>query len=167
MVLELYCRKAKRKREGKRKRHVGHGYVERRVAATATTSCSYRSSAQLFKYAQKHYHKPAQYAGKFALIAHNYTKTLFNAGRYDDAIDVAEQGRKICVKYTHYQFLPGLLDFLGGCYFYKRELEKCKEYYRTAHCLYKITGNDRDRVLLEEAAKRRLNQKFPFNHSNY
>jgi hypothetical protein len=30
MVLELYCRKAKRKREGKRKRHVGHGYVERR-----------------------------------------------------------------------------------------------------------------------------------------
>ena len=122
---------------------------------------------QLFKYAQKHYHKPAQYAGKFALIAHNYTKTLFNAGRYDDAIDVAEQGRKICVKYTHYQFLPGLLDFLGGCYFYKRELEKCKEYYRTAHCLYKITGNDRDRVLLEEAAKRRLNQKFPFNHSNY
>jgi hypothetical protein len=28
MILELYCRKAKRKREG-RKREAGHGHVER------------------------------------------------------------------------------------------------------------------------------------------
>lgn len=117
---------------------------------------------QLFEYAEKHYHKSLQYAGKYALIAHNYTKTLFDVGRYDDAIDIAEQGRKICVKYAHYQFLPGLLDFLGGCYFYKGELEKCKEYYRVAYCFYKVTKNDRDRRLLEEAAKERLNLEFPF-----
>ena len=30
MVLELYCRKAERKREGKRKRGASHGHVERR-----------------------------------------------------------------------------------------------------------------------------------------
>jgi hypothetical protein len=29
MVLELYCRKEVRKREGKRKRGAGHGHVER------------------------------------------------------------------------------------------------------------------------------------------
>jgi hypothetical protein len=30
MVLELYCRKAERKREGKRKRGTSHGHMERR-----------------------------------------------------------------------------------------------------------------------------------------
>jgi hypothetical protein len=30
MVLELYCRKEERKREGKRKRETGHGHVWRR-----------------------------------------------------------------------------------------------------------------------------------------
>ena len=117
---------------------------------------------QLFKYAQKHYHKTSQYAGKFALIAHNYTQFLSDAGRYDEALEIAEQGRKVCIEFTHYQFLPGLLEHSGGCYFYKGELEKCKEYYRTAHCLYKVTGNDRDRLLLEETAKNRLNLEFPF-----
>jgi hypothetical protein len=29
MVLELYCRKAGRKREGKRQRETGHGHEER------------------------------------------------------------------------------------------------------------------------------------------
>lgn len=29
MVLELYCRKTEKKREGKRKRGAGHGYMER------------------------------------------------------------------------------------------------------------------------------------------
>jgi hypothetical protein len=29
-VLELYCRKTERKREGKRKREACHGYMERR-----------------------------------------------------------------------------------------------------------------------------------------
>lgn len=117
---------------------------------------------QLFKYAQKHYRKTSQYAGKFALIAHNYTKYLSDAGRYDEALDAAEQGRQICVKFTHYQFLPGLLDLLGGCYFYKGDLEKCKRYYRAAHCLYKVTGNNRDRLLLEDTAKKCLNLEFPF-----
>ena len=30
MVLELYCKKAERKREGKRKRGVSDGYMEKR-----------------------------------------------------------------------------------------------------------------------------------------
>lgn len=117
---------------------------------------------QLFKYAQRHYHKTSHYAGKFALIAHNYTQFLSSARRYDEALDIAEQGRKVCVKFTHYQFLPGLLEHSGGCYFYKGELEKCKEYYRAAHCLYKIIKNDRDRHVLEMTAKERLNLEFPF-----
>lgn len=118
---------------------------------------------QLLKYIQKHYREGmSRYAGKFALVTHNYTRTLFTVGRYDDALDVAELGRKICVEYAHYQFLPGLLDLIGGCYFYQGDLGKCKEYYRDAYCLYKAIGNDHDRLLLEKTAKERLGLEFPF-----
>ncbi len=118
---------------------------------------------QLLKYVQKHYcDGMSRYAGKFALIAYNYTNVLFMAGRYDDALEVAELGRKVCVEYPHYQFLPGILDLMGGCYFYQGNFEKCKEYYRDAYYLYKVIGNERDRLLLEKAAKERLGLEFPF-----
>ena len=119
--------------------------------------------SQLLKYVQKHYCEGMSwYAGKFALVTHNYTRTLFMVRRYDDALDVAELGRKVCVEYAHYQFLPGLLDLIGGCYFYQGNVEKCKEYYRDAYCLYKVIGNDHDRILLEQTAKERLGLEFPF-----
>ena len=118
---------------------------------------------QLLKYVQKRYcDGMSRYAGKFALVAHNYTRTLFAVRRYDDALEVAELGRKVCVEYAHYQFLPGLLDLMGGCYFYQGDSEKCKEYYRDAHCLYRIIGDDHNRLLLEKAAKERLGLEFPF-----
>ena len=117
---------------------------------------------QMLKYVQKHYHKMSRYGGNYALVSHNYTVTLFTAGRYKEALDVANLGLKICIKYMHYRFLPGFLDLIGGCYFYKGNLEKCKEYYRNAYCLYKVMGNERDRVLLERTAKERLNLEFPF-----
>lgn len=117
---------------------------------------------QLLKYVQKHYCDLSRYAGKFALVAHNYTHTLLLDGRYDDALEIAELGWKVCVEYAHYQFLPGLLDLLGGCWFYKGDREKCIEYYRCAYHVYKAIGNDRDRLFLERDARVRLGQEFSF-----
>lgn len=118
---------------------------------------------QLLKYVQKHYSdEMSQYAGKFALIACNYTIELFSLKHYDDALEVAELGRKACVEYAHYQFLPGLLDLMGGCYFYQGDLDKCKKYYREAYCLYQVIGDDHNRLLLETAIKERLGLEFPF-----
>ena len=117
---------------------------------------------QLLKYVQKHYSEMSRYAGKLALIAHNYTRELFLVGRYDDAIEIAELGWKACTEYGHYQFLPGLLDLIGGCYFYKGEQEKCKEHYRCAYYIYKAIGNDSDRLRLETDAKQRLGFEFSF-----
>jgi len=116
---------------------------------------------QLLKYVQKHYCDLSRYAGKFALVAHNYTHTLLLDGRYDDALEIAELGWKVCVEYAHYQFLPGLLDLLGGCWFYKGDREKCIEYYRRAYYVYKAIGNERDCSLLEQSVKAQLGQGFP------
>lgn len=117
---------------------------------------------QLLKYVQKHYSEMSRYAGKLALIAHNYTNALFQVGRYDDALEIAELGWKACVEYGHYQFLPGLLDLMGGCYFYKDEQEKCEEYYRCAYYIYKAVRNESDRLRLEQNTKERLGPEFSF-----
>lgn len=117
---------------------------------------------QLLKYVQKHYHDLSRYGGKFALVAQNYTHALLLDGRYDDALEVAELGWKICVEYAHYQFLPGLLDLLGGCWFYKGDRQKCKQFYRRAYHVYKAIGNESDCLLLERDARERLGQDFAF-----
>lgn len=117
---------------------------------------------QLLKYVQKHYSEMSRYAGKLALIAHNYTHALFLVGHYDDAIEVAELGEKACAEYAHYQFLPGLIHLLGSCYFYKGEHERCREYYHSAYHIYKAVGNDSDRLRLEKDAKSRLGLEFAF-----
>ena len=46
--------------------------------------------------------------------------------------------------------------------FHKGDLERCKEYYRDAYALYRVTGNDRDRISLEKDAKEELGLEFPF-----
>ncbi len=117
---------------------------------------------QLLRYVQKHYRKLPRYGRKLILIAHNYTRTLFIAGRYDDALEIATLGQNACIEYAHYRFLPGLLELQGECYFHKGEPEKCKKYYWDAHCLYKVIGNDRNRLLLEETAKKNFNMNFSF-----
>lgn len=118
---------------------------------------------QLLKYVQKHYsYGMSRYAGKFAMVACNYTNMLFKVGRYDDALEVAELGRKICVEYPHYQFLPPIIHLIGVCYFHKEDMDKCKEYYRDAYCLYKVIGDDHDRLLLEKDVADHLGLEFPF-----
>ena len=118
---------------------------------------------QLLKYVQKHYSSGmSRYAGKLTLVACNYAHELFKVGRYDDALEVAELGRKACVEYAHYQFLPLLLHLMGECYYRQGEVRSCREYYRDAYCLYKVIGDEHDRLLLEQDIAEHLGLTFPF-----
>lgn len=118
---------------------------------------------QLFKYVQKHYsYGMSRYAGKFTLVSSNYAHELFKVKRYDDALEVAELGRKACVEYAHYQFLPIILHLMGECYFCQGDVNRCKEYYRDAYCLYKAIGDEHNRLLLEKDIAEHLGLKFPF-----
>lgn len=117
---------------------------------------------RLLIYIQNHCQNMSQFAGRFCLISCNYCISLFKSGYYDDAIEIAENGKRVCTEYGHYEFLPMFLDLMGGCFLYKGDTEKCREYYRYAWCIYKVTGDDMDRLLLEKDAKKCLNMEFPF-----
>lgn len=136
------------------------------IAVTYATGGNRRKAIdiyrQLLRYVQKNHRELSRYAGHFSLIAHNYSRELLLEKRYEEAVEVAELGRKTCVEYGHYQFLPGILDILGCCYYYTGDQEKCREYYRCAYYLYKAIGNEHDRLLLEKAAQEQLGPGFSF-----
>ena len=118
---------------------------------------------QLLRYVQEHYAEGmSRYAGKLTLIACNYAHELFKVGRYDDALETAELGRKACVEYGHYQFLPIILHLMGECCYRLGDVDGCKEYYRDAYCLYKVIGDEHDRQLLEKDIAEHLGLTFPF-----
>lgn len=117
---------------------------------------------QMVKYVQKHYKDMSQYAGKFTLITKNYSLYLATVKRYDDAIEIAEMGRLACAEYGHYQFLPAFLDIMAECFYMNGNIEKCIEYYKYAWCIYKVTGNNRDRLRLEDTATAHFGPGFKF-----
>ena len=44
--------------------------------------------------------------GIVPMVYFNYARVLDLCGRYEDSAECAEEGRKACLKYGHYQYLP-------------------------------------------------------------
>ena len=51
-------------------------------------------------------HELSRYAGRLSLVAHNYARELLLDKRYDEALEMAELGRRTCVEYGAYTAHP-------------------------------------------------------------
>lgn len=95
---------------------------------------------QLFDYVQQHKQNVNSCARDLGLIACNYSRELMINGDYSKAVEVAEQGRQICVKYGKYQSLGGILAVLANCYAHLRMDMESKEMYYDAYHLFRVLG---------------------------
>lgn len=91
---------------------------------------------QLLKYVEKNDRELAGYAAHFCLIAHNYAINLGKGKRYEESIEIAEKGRRLCISQGSYQFLPGFLAIQAACYYFVGEKEKSEQQYRQAYHVY-------------------------------
>lgn len=91
---------------------------------------------QLLWYTEKNFKELSEYPNHFCLIAHNYAIDLTLESRFPDAIEVAEHGRKVCLKYVDYQFLPGFLAIQAECLYFLNKEEESKKLYLKAYNLY-------------------------------
>ena len=110
--------------------------------------------SQLHTYVTEHNHGLAKSGGGMPLVAHNYARELAVRKQYEDALDIAEEGRAACVRYSHYQFLPGLLHIMAECQHFLGNDKESKELYDRACRLYQEFGNDRDRSTLQKEAQK-------------
>jgi len=148
-----------------------HFYTLEEIRIINQLGCAYSNSgnhkkavgifSQLFAYIQDHNQNLTQSGGGLPLVAHNYARELGFCKLYDEAIEIAEEGRRICVKYGFYQFLPGMVHIMAECYHFLGEDEKSEVLYHRAYHVYQILGNYRNCALLEAEAKEYLGIEFP------
>lgn len=105
---------------------------------------------QLLWYIEKNDKELAGYAGHFCLVAQNYAIDLGTESYYSDAIEIAERGRKVCLQYGDYQFLPGLLAIQAACYYFLGEKEKSEEQYRQAYYVYTAFEDETNREIIRK-----------------
>ena len=92
---------------------------------------------QLLDYIQKNNQQLSRYANQLTLVTYNYARELDADGQYDEAVRVAELGRKAAVQYGYHQALPGLLHIIAECQHYLGNDTESKELYFQAYYLYK------------------------------
>ena len=112
--------------------------------------------SRLLRYVQKHNSNITQSTGQLVLVAYNYARELDVCGLYRDAIEIAELCRQTCVKYAHYQLLPGTLHIMAECYHFLGDDDKSRDLYLQAYAIYKAIGNERDLRFLEKDVREQL-----------
>lgn len=116
---------------------------------------------QLLKYIRSHNQEVIITGnGLLPLVLHNYARELGLSKHYKECIQTAQEGQDICIRYGHYQFLPGFIAIMAECYFFCGDAEKSKAYYLQAYYTYLSL---KDKIGMEEVrkeAKERLNLDF-------
>lgn len=91
----------------------------------------------LFNYIKSHIMDGDILAVTLPLVAYNYSKCLGLEHCYDEAIEVAEQGRRCCIRNNKCQMLGGLLLNLGCVYHDKGDEEKSKDFIQRSYQMYR------------------------------
>jgi len=117
---------------------------------------------QLLFYIRRHYQEELIGNGSLSMVVHNYARELGLAKRYEESIRAAEEGRKLCIQYGHYQFLPGFLAIMGECYHFIGQNDKSAESYLQAYYLYKALDKFSALETVRREAKEYLNLEFTY-----
>lgn len=116
---------------------------------------------QLLKYVRKNHQDLIGYVTHFCLIAHNYAINLGMGKRYSEALEIAEEGRRLCIYRGKYQFLPGFLAIQAACYYFLGETEKSKELYLHAYYIYNAYGDVVNREVMRQEMREYLSIEMP------
>lgn len=116
---------------------------------------------QLLWYIEKNDKELAGYAGHFCLVAQNYAIDLGKERYYSEAIEIAEQGRQVCLKYGDYQLLPGFLAIQGACHYFLGEEEKSRKQYFQSFHLYDAFEDETNRKIIQQEINNYLGIEVP------
>lgn len=108
---------------------------------------------QLLAYLDGHTKKLSPVRVHLPMVLFNYARELCELGYYDESIDAAERGRKICISYGHYQHLPDLLAILAEAYCHKGDMERGIRLYTRAYGLYDVLEDEHNKRLIWNEAK--------------
>lgn len=115
---------------------------------------------QLLKYIRKHFRDALESNGMLPMVTYNYARELDICRRYEDALEIAEEGSRVCVKYGHYQFLPGHIAIMAECYHILGKDDKSKEKYYQAYFMYRALEEEANAEIVKKEAVEYLGLTF-------
>ena len=144
---------------------INEAEIVSQIAGTYSDAGQHEKAAgifnQLLTYVREHDQDithPSRYLSPTAL---NYARELCLTGRYDEALETAELGRKACLDYGYCQPLPGLLAVMAECRHVMGECEQSRALYCQAYYLFKETGDASGLAYVEAEGRKRLGPAFP------
>ena len=118
-------------------------------------------SRRLLKYIEKYNQDLDKYPRQFCLIAHNCAIDLALEKQYREAVSLAERGQRVSVEQGDYHFLPGFLAIQAESHYFLGNLEKSKDFYYQAYCLYKVLGDESNLANMKREMKEHLDLELP------
>ncbi|MCD8380431.1 MAG: helix-turn-helix transcriptional regulator [Lachnospiraceae bacterium] len=118
--------------------------------------------SQLLRYIENHFPNIQQSGGHLPLITYNYSLCLLKCGHYEEMLEIAEKGKAACVKFGHYQNLPGLLHCMAIACHYTADDTRSRELFRQAYYLYMAIDNPRFASQLQNDARKLFGSDFTF-----
>lgn len=99
---------------------------------------------QLLHYIQEHDQELLSSSSLLQLVLFNYARELGLAAQYKASIQAAEECQQLCIRYGHYQVLPGCLAIMAECAFYLGNTAQSADLYRQAYYMYKSIDRPSD-----------------------
>lgn len=115
---------------------------------------------QLLKYIKSHFKNILQSGGLLPLVSFNYARELDLAGRYAEAVEIAQTGWDACKQYGQYYTLPSAIALIAECYHFLGKDDQSKDLYRQAYYVYKAIGNARGVSVVEKETKKYFGEEF-------
>ena len=82
---------------------------------------------QLLKYIKSHFKNILQSGGLLPLVSFNYARELDLAGRYAEAVEIAQTGWDACKQYGQYYTLPSAIALIAECYHFLGKDDQSKD----------------------------------------
>ena len=119
--------------------------------------------AQLLRYVRKHFKETITSIGVLPLILYNYSRVLDLCGRYREGAELAQECRKACIQYGHYQELPRCLEIEAECRHFMGDDKNSRELYYQSYYLCKVIDYQVGLDILKQEAKEYLGVEFEPN----
>ena len=112
---------------------------------------------QLLKYIKKNHHLAIRNKGVMSLVSYNYSRSLYLAKRYEEALEIAELGKSAAIDYGQYRHLPGIYSVMAECYFELGQHDLSREKYYESYYIFKGIGDVKQANIVKSDAKKNLN----------
>lgn len=112
---------------------------------------------QLLRYVRKHFKETITLIGALPLVLYNYARVLDLCGRYEEGAELAQECRKACIQYGHYQELPRCLEIEAECRHFMGDEEISKELYYQSYYLCKVVEYQVGLEIVKKETKEYLN----------